>query len=324
MTSLVRQKLLPLLGLAVLTVAPLWGGHYLHFLLATIVVYTLVAMSLTILIGMGGQISIGHAGFWALGAYGSALLVLKLGLPFLISVLLGGLLAALFGALLALPAFRIQGHYLAIATLGFALFIQQMLFEWESLTGGRQGIFVPRAEVFGIRLTDDFEYYYLLLAIMVLTWWLIANFKRSHTGRALVALKMSPIAAQCAGVNRRYHLFVAFTLSAFLTGISGALYSPLINHLSTESFSLIASLSFLTMAVIGGVGSPFGAFLGATYLTLYPELTRDVFHPSAQMVVYGLTLVLCMRFLPSGLASVPSEVRALLARRRGRQCHGAA
>lgn len=302
--------------LVVLLAAPWFGSHYLHFLLASIMIYTLVGLSLNVLIGLGGQISIGHAGFWALGAYGSALLITKLGVPFLVGMLLGGCIAAVFGALLALPALRVQGHYLAIATLGFALFIQQVLFEWESLTGGRQGLSVPRPQVAGFEFTNDLEYYYLLLAVVLACAWLAGNLKSSHTGHALQALRMSPTAAQCAGIGRARHLLVAFTISAFFTGVSGALYAPLIGHLTTETFSLATSLSFLTMAVIGGLTSMGGAILGAVYLTLAPELFREL--KSAQMVVYGLTLIACMHFLPNGLVSIPSRLRALFVRFRER------
>ena len=115
-------------------------------------IYALVALSFNVLLGLGGQISIGHAAFWAIGAYACALSVIKLGLPFLLGVAAAGIMAALFGALVALPALRVQGHYLAIATLGFALIVQQVLFEWETLTGGRQGLFVPRPSLFGVEL----------------------------------------------------------------------------------------------------------------------------------------------------------------------------
>jgi branched-chain amino acid transport system permease protein len=301
-------------GLAALAVAPFFGSYYLHFLLATLVVYALVALSMVVLIGLGGQISIGHAAFWAIGAYGSTLLVTKLGLPFLPAVFAGGLFAAVFGAVLAIPALRVQGHYLAIATLGFALFIQQVLFEWESLTGGRQGLFVPRPEIGGYTFENDFEYFYLLLAFLLFFGWTVDNLRRSQTGVALRALKTSPIAAQCAGVSRVYHLFVAFIISAFLAGISGALYAPLIGHISTETFSLDTSLAFLTMSVIGGLNSVAGATLGAMYLTLAPEIFREL--KSAQMVVYGLTLIFFMHFLPGGLASIGQRVWKFWSERR--------
>jgi branched-chain amino acid transport system permease protein len=265
-------------------------------------IYAMVALGLNVLIGMGGQISIGHAGFWALGAYASALSVVKLGLPFLVGVAVGGAVAAVFGALVALPALRVQGHYLAIATLGFALFVQQVLFEWEWLTGGRQGLFVPRPSLLGIELADDFSYYYLLLALFLLLAWVTGNFARSHTGRSLMALRMSSIAAECCGIPRPKHIIIAFAISAFFTGVSGALYGHLLGHLSTETFSLAASLSFLTMAVIGGLHSRAGALLGGAYLALAPELLREF--KDAQMVIYGVTLVLFMQFLPGGLVGL--------------------
>lgn len=295
-------------GFLLLAVAPLFGSYYLHFLLATIMIYALVALGLTVLMGFGGQVSIGHAGFWAIGAYMSGILITKLGVSFVAAVLAGALLSASFGALLAIPALRVQGHYLAIATLGFALVIQQVLLQWEGVTGGRAGLLVPRPSLVGQELSEDFSYYYFLLAVVAAGCWMVENLRRSRTGKALLAMKMSPIAAQCAGLNRARLLITAFTLSAFLTGLSGALYGSLIGYLSTETFSLNTSLAFLTMTVIGGLGSVPGAVLGAIYLTLAPEILREL--KSAQMAVYGITLVLCIRFLPGGLSSLPEKIRA--------------
>lgn len=309
-----RRSLLFLAGFLLLAVAPLFGSHYLHFLLATIMIYALVALGLTVLMGFGGQVSIGHAGFWAIGAYMSGILITKFGVPFVVAVLAGALLSAAFGALLAIPALRVQGHYLAIATLGFALVIQQVLLQWEGVTGGRAGLFVPRPSVAGYELSEDFSYYYFLLAVVAGGCWMVENLRRSRTGKALLAMKMSPIAAQCAGLNRAHLLVTAFTLSAFLTGLSGALYGSLIGYLSTETFSLNTSLAFLTMTVIGGLGSVPGAVLGAIYLTLAPELLREL--KSAQMAVYGITLVLCIRFLPGGLSSLPERIGARLSKSR--------
>lgn len=302
------------IGLAALA-APMLAGNYGNFLFASLLIYALIALGLNILVGVGGQISIGHAGFWALGAYGSALAVTKLGLPFPVGVLCGGAVAALAGAIVAIPALRVQGHYLAIATLGFALVTQQVLFEWQSLTGGRQGLYVPRPEIAGFELSSDQSYVYLLLLLAALSAWLVRNFQRSRTGAALLALKLSPVAAQCAGISRARHIIIAFVLSAFLTGVSGALYAHLIGYLSTESFSLLTSLSFLTMTVIGGLGSITGAFLGAAYLTFAPEFFRGL--SDAQMIVYGLTLIVCIVFLPGGLASLPNRLRFLW-----RSCRG--
>lgn len=284
-----------------LLAAPLFLSNYGWFILATTMVYALVALSLNVLIGMAGQISIGHAGFWALGAYASAIAMQNFGVPFILAILLGGAVAAVFGAIVALPALRVSGHYLAIATLAFAILVQQLLFEWESVTGGRQGLSVPRPSL-GVELTSDFSYYYFLLALFLAAAWIVRNLRRSLTGRSLAALKQSAVAAQCAGISRARHIILAFALSGFLTGVSGALYGSLIGRLSTETFSLTASLSFLTMAVIGGLGSEVGALLGAAFLAFAPEVLRQF--KDAEMVIYGVILVLCMRFLPHGLASL--------------------
>jgi branched-chain amino acid transport system permease protein len=304
------RNLVSFLVISALAIIPFGLGNYGYYILASVMIYAMVGLSLNVLIGMGGQISIGHAGFWALGAYASALAVIKLGLPFLVGVLAGGIVAALFGAVVALPALRVQGHYLAIATLGFALYIQQVLFEWESLTGGRQGLFVPRPSLFGVELSSDFSYYYVLLVIFLVLAWITGNFAKSHTGRSLMALRMSTVAAECCGIPRAKHIIIAFATSAFFTGVSGALYGHLLGHLSTETFSLAASLSFLSMAVIGGLHSRGGALLGGIYLAFAPELLREF--KDAQMVVYGILLIVCVQFLPGGLISLLDMGHSLL------------
>jgi branched-chain amino acid transport system permease protein len=296
------MKRLWMIGVAILLLAPLGLSNYGWYILSVAMVYALVALSLNILIGMAGQISIGHAGFWALGAYASAISMQNFGVPFILAIFVGGAVAAVFGALVALPALRVSGHYLAIATLAFAILVQQVLFEWESVTGGRQGLAVPRPSLFGFELQSDFSYYYFLLALFLAAAWVTRNLRGSLTGRSMMALRMSAVAAQCAGISRARHIILAFALSAFLTGVSGALYGSLIGRLSTETFSLTASLSFLTMAVIGGLGSEMGALLGAAFLAAAPEVLRQF--KDAEMVVYGAILVLCMLFLPNGLASL--------------------
>lgn len=296
------MKYLWLAGIAILALLPLGLSNYGWYILAVTMVYALVGLSLNILTGMAGQISIGHAGFWALGAYASAIAMTKLGVPFVIAIFIGGAVAGVFGALVALPALRVTGHYLAIATLAFAILVQQVLFEWESVTGGRQGLAVPRPSLAGYELQSDLAYYYFLLALFLAFAWMTRNLRTSFTGRSMVALRMSAVAAQCAGISRARHIILAFALSAFLTGVSGALYGSLIGRLSTETFSLSASLSFLTMAVIGGLGSEVGALLGAAFLAAAPEVLRQF--KDAEMVIYGAILVLCMLFLPGGLAGI--------------------
>lgn len=307
-------------ALAIALAAPHAVGPYGHYILAMVLVYALVCMSMNVLMGMGGQISIGHAAFWAIGAYTSAVLVSKLGAPLLVGVLAGGVLALLAGLLVALPALRVQGHYLAIATLGFALVVHQILYEWDAVTGGRSGMLVPRPELWGIDLSSDLSYYHVVLAVCVLAAWLTHNFRQSMDGLGLMALRMSPTAGQVMGIGRARSLFVAFGISAFLTGLSGALFGHLIGQLSTDSFTLTVSLSFMTAAVVGGMNSVAGAILGGLFLALAPELLRSL--KDAQNIVYGAILIAFMHFLPGGIASLPQRLGELWRHLRERRTTG--
>lgn len=309
-----RRNITALVTAIVVLALPLLGGGYVDFILCTIAAYFIVALAMNLLVAQAGQISIGHAAFWALGAYGSAILVTNLGVPFVLAVLGGGAIAAVFGLLVAIPALRVQGHYLAIATLAFALVVGQILHEWEGLTGGRTGMFVPRPSLFGVEILQDEIYYYVLVAVGAFLAWTMHNLERTPTGRALMALRLSPTAAEASGISRTRSLVTAFFLSALLTGVSGALYAHLVGYLSVSTFTLTTSLSFLTMIVVGGLGRLSGAFLGAAFLALAPEFMRDL--GEAQMVVYGLILVLVMLLLPGGLASLPERVVRLFTRPR--------
>ncbi len=301
-----RNHFLIAVALGAALALPLVTGNYGHYILAMAAIYGLVGLGMFVLLGIGGQISIGHAAFWALGAYGSAVLTTRFGLPFPLAVLGGGAIAGAFGVIVAMPALRVQGHYLAIATLGLAVVVQQILFQWDSVTGGRQGLLVPRPNMFGYEIDDDGQYYYLILAFLLIGVWLVRNFRRSLLGLGLNALRMSPIAAQAAGIGRAYHLILAFAISAALTGVSGAFYGHLLGQLSTDAFTLQVSLGFLTMAVIGGLGSIPGALIGGVFMAIAPEILRNV--EQAQTVVYGLLLIVCVRLLPGGIVSLPSRL----------------
>jgi len=305
-----RNTIFGVVALGAAIAAPFFTGNYGHYILAMAAIYSFVGLGMYVLVGLGGQISIGHAAFWALGAYGSAVLTERFGLPFPVAVLSGGLIAGLFGVLVAMPALRVQGHYLAIATLGLAIVVQQILFQWDDVTGGRQGMLVSRPSLLGYEINDDGYYYLIILACLVLAIWLVRNFQSSFLGRSLNALRASPIAAQAAGISRSYHLIAAFAFSAALTGVSGAFFGHLLGQLSTDSFTLQVSLSFLTMAVIGGLGSISGAIVGGIFMAVAPEMLRDF--QDAQNVIYGLLLIVCMRLLPGGLASLPARCCKIL------------
>jgi branched-chain amino acid transport system permease protein len=284
---------------AVLLSAPLWLGRYPVYLLNLVGIFALVGIGLNLLTGFAGQISLGHAAFFGIGAYATGLLTGTLGVPFLLSLLAAGLLTTAIGALVALPALRLQNLYLAIATLGFGVVVQKTLFEWRGLTGGGSGLTLTPAKIGPIVLADEVSLYYVVLAIAALGAWTAANIARSRTGRALIMLRESEIAAGALGINIARHKVIAFALSAFYTAVAGGLYAYLVRYINPESFNLSLSIAFLSTIVIGGLGTIPGSILGAVFYVLVPELFRGF--KDAPGLVFGLSLVLVMVFMPRGL-----------------------
>ncbi len=292
---------------ALLNVIPGVAPGYVLYLVSLALIYAIVAIGLGVLIGYTGQISLGHAGFFAIGAYASALLTLRLGLPFVVAVLAAGSVSAAIGFLLGLPALRLSGPYLAVATLGFGLAIPQLL---ASLPLG----------AFTIVFRTDQDYYFLAAAVLIVLTIFARNVVTSHTGRAFVAIRDSEIAARAMGVDLVRYKTTAFALSALYAGIAGALYAHLLHGISPEDFTVLLSVDFLTMIVLGGLGSVGGALSGAMLLTfLQNALTRlPVVHDfkNLYIVVLGVILILTIAFLPHGLAGIARSVRLPWARPR--------
>src|SRR5439155_1441613 len=277
-----------------------------------------VAIGLGIMIGHTGQISLGHAGFFAIGAYASALLTLRLGLPLVVAVLVAGSVSAAIGFLLGLPALRLSGPYLAVATLGFGLAIPQLVVWQGYWTGGASGLHgLPLASLplgaFTIVFRTDQDYYYLAAAVLIVLTIFARNVVTSHTGRAFVAIRDSEIAARAMGVDLVRYKTTAFALSALYAGIAGALYAHLLHGISPEDFTVLLSVDFLTMIVLGGLGSIGGALSGALLLTfLQNALTRlPVVHDfkNLYIVVLGVILILTIAFFPQGLAGIARSSR---------------
>jgi branched-chain amino acid transport system permease protein len=251
---------------------PLYIPSYHFYLLNLIMVHVILAVGLNILVGYTGQISLGHAGFFAIGAYGTALLILKLQLPFLLALPLAGFIAAFFGFILGLPALRLEGPYLSIATLGFGLTVLQIIGHLDFF-GGRTGIQTPPLDLgipqagFSLILETDMGKYYLILLIAVLLVIAARNLMKTRVGRAFVAIRDSNIAAEVIGVNLTIYKTLSFAISAFYAGIAGGLFGFVLGFFNPEPFNLILSIIFLVMIVVGGLGSILGAILGATLIT---------------------------------------------------------
>lgn len=297
-----RGGLLIAAALAAYAAVALFGGGYFVYLLNLIGIFALVAIGLTILTGFSGQTSIGHAGFFAIGAYASALFSQNWGLPFWLSIPLGGLLATVLGALIALPALRLRDLYLAIATLGFGVVTQKLIFEWRSVTGGGAGFHVPSPELFGFSMADGRRMAWVVGLVLVAGAWSAARLAGTRTGRALMMLRDSETAAACLGIRIARYKVIAFALSAFYTAVAGGLYACVVRYINPESFDFKMSVMFLAMIVIGGMGSVRGAILGAAFYVAVPEAVRGF--KDAPGLIFGLALMLVVVLLPGGLTSL--------------------
>ncbi len=261
---------------------PLYIPSYNIYLFNIIMVHVILAVGLNILVGYTGQISLGHAGFFAIGAYSTTLIVTHLHLPFLVALIIAGLIAALFGFIIGLPALRLEGPYLAIATLGFGLTIMHIIGRWD-VFGGRMGIKTPPLDLgvpgsaFSFVITGDVKVYYLILIITVFMIIGARNLMKTRVGRAFVAIRDDDIAAEVMGVNLTVYKTLSFAVSAFYAGVAGGLYGFVVTFFDPFTFNLILSIIFLVMVVVGGLGSVLGSIMGAALITyLQFDLLKNV------------------------------------------------
>ncbi len=297
-----------LLGLFLVT-APWVIPEYWLAQLTFVFIYSIVGLGLMLLAGFTGLFSLGHAAFLGVGAYTQAIMV-NAGLPFPLALACAGLLSAAVGMVVGLPALRVKGIYLGMATLAFGFIVEEVIARWEHVTGGNAGLMVQYPALFGWELDSTNEFYFLCLIITVLATLGIVNLMRSSTGRAFVAIRDSEISAQSMGIQLARYKTLSFALSAALAGLGGALYAHKIQFLSPEQFSIIQSIDLLLMVVIGGLGSIHGAFLGAIFLIVMPQLISlgkdylpDAIGQAAglQGAVYGIVLIAFVLFEPMGL-----------------------
>lgn len=282
---------------ALLIALPFLFKGYVIYNVTLFFVYALVALSLSVLVGLTGQVSLGHAGFLAAGAYTQWALT-DMGLPFLVALVATTIIVAILGVIIGLPALRLEGPYLAIATLGFGLAIQQILNNWRYM-GASTGKLMNRPEFFGIDFWSDRNYYYLVLVIAGLATWMLFNLERSHIGRAFRATRDADLAAQMSGIGLARFKTLAFIISAGVAGLAGALFGPLVGYITPESFNLLLSIKFLLMTIVGGLGFLPGALLGAGFITgLDAYLTT--FRNWSQLV-FGVVVIGIMMLEPAGL-----------------------
>jgi branched-chain amino acid transport system permease protein len=307
--------------IAFLALFPFLFKNYYVYVANYMAINVIVAIGLNILVGYTGQISLGHSGFFAIGAYATLVLMSKVGLPFVLALPAAALATAVFGFLIGLPALRLEGPYLSIATLGFGLTITRVIGRIEFF-GGRQGLHAPELTIGPWHLNTDRDFYYLLITLTVILTVAARNIIKTKVGRAFIAIRDADIAAETMGVNLMYYKTLAFAVSAFYTGLAGGLYAFVLRFIEPELFGLLMSILFLAMVVVGGLGSIFGAIAGACllsymdlelrnilsipYVGLWLEaLSKSYFSitgvSNIQFILYGLIMVLIMLFEPLGL-----------------------
>lgn len=258
-----------------------------------VTIYSILACSLNLISGVAGQVSMGHAAFYGIGAYASALVTMRLGVPWPIGVLAAGLLAAAIGFLLAVPALRLQGGYLVICTVGFNELVRLVLLNWVSLTRGPMGITnIPRPALFGVTIKSGSQYLYLSLTMFLIVYPLLNHILRSKFGRNLRAIKEDETAAEALGINVHKEKVQAFSLAAGLAGVAGSMLAHYMVYISPSLFVGDFSTTILSMVVLGGMGSMPGSVIAATLLTVIPEMLRGL--DKYRMFIYGLLLILMM------------------------------
>lgn len=302
---------------AIACALPFIASGFQVFQLTQIIVYAIALLGLNLLTGFNGQISLGHGTFYAIGAYTTAILVVHAGIPYWATIPIAGAICFFVGFVFGLPALRLEGPYLALATYALAVATPQLLklTAVEEWTGGVQGVVIdkPASPLAGIIDGDQWLYFLTLLialALYVAAW----NLLKGRTGRAIMAIRDHPIAAATMGIDTALYKSITFGVSALYTGIAGALGAVLAGYVSPDSFTILVSIDFLVGMIVGGIASIGGMVFGAVFITLMPTWTARI-SDDAPWAIYGVLLILCMILMPTGAAGlVRSAVRQLRSR----------
>ncbi len=299
---------------AVLTAPVFLGGGYIVNVLVFVGIFTILSVALNLLLGLAGQISLGQAAFFGLGAYISGVLTATHGanpwLAMVVAVIVVGIIAFVLG----FPILKLRGHYLAMATLGMGIIVYIMFNETVDITGGPSGLpGIPNLSLFGIVFDSDIRNYYLVWFFASVIILLSVNLSTSRIGRALRAIHDSEVAARMLGVNVRLLKVQIFAISGIFSALAGSLYAHTVQFISPASFGFNVSIELLTMVIIGGLGSIYGSFLGAAILSLLPELFRTF--QDYDIIVYGTVLIVMTMFMPGGLIrGIPLIARSLFSK----------
>ncbi|MCC2674472.1 MAG: branched-chain amino acid transporter permease [Ramlibacter sp.] len=319
--ALSQRQVLGLVALLVIACAlPFVLGNYRVFQLTLALAYAIALLGLNMLTGYNGQISLGHGAFFAIGAYTAAILMDKANWPYWATIPVAGIVCLVAGFLFGLPALRLEGLYLALATFALGVAMPQILKHksLEQWTGGAMGVVILKPEApAGVPLNQDQWLYFFTLFWVVLLFFAGWNLLRGRVGRALVAIRDQPIAAQAMGVNTAMYKSLTFGVSALYTGVAGALSAIAVQFASPDSFSVFLSLTLLVGVVVGGLASISGAIYGALFIQFIPNIA-DQISRAAPWAIYGIFLIGFMYLMPTGVAGLVRLVRHRLARRQAR------
>jgi len=302
--------------LIILFTFPLYFGNYWLGVLNSIGITLIAAVGLNILVGYCGQLSIGHAGFIAVGAYTSAILTSRLDMPFLVGLIAAGLISGLIGIIFGLPSVRVKGFYLAITTIAAQFIIIWVINHW-GYTGGFNGITVPYASIGGLTFRSESSQFYLIMTITIICVFIAKNLTRTKTGRAFIAIRDNDLAAEVMGINLVYYKLLAFFIGCFFAGIAGGLFAHWTGSLSAENFSFTESILYVGMIIIGGLGTNIGPIFGVIFIRVIQELLTVELGPGLERTLtifpagfasgvapmaFGLVIVLFLVLEPRGLA----------------------
>jgi branched-chain amino acid transport system permease protein len=316
-----------ILAIAILCFAPLALDRYYLNILIQIGYLGIAALGLNILVGFTGQISIGHAAFFGFGAFASAYVSNNYGVPVALAIPLAGLMTTAVGLIFGLPAARLKGLYLAIATLAAQYILQDFFSRAEWFTGGVHGTIAEPFTLFGFAFDTDRSYFYVVLAYLVICYLLVTNLMRTRDGRAFIALRDHYLSAEMMGINLAKYRTLSFGISAFFAGIGGALYAHYLQFVSVEGFTILFSIQFLGMIIIGGLGSISGTLMGTAFMVILPEamewLTSSLAGGAIDQALglknnisylremaIGLVIILFLIFEPDGLAHRWQQIKA--------------
>jgi branched-chain amino acid transport system permease protein len=304
------------LGLFLLPLLAQWVSFFEHYIdvMVFVGIYSIVTMGLCLLMGYAGQISLGHASFFGLGAYISGVITAKYGVNPWLCLVLGMVVSAAVAFVIGAPSLKLRGHYLAMATLAFCIIVTVIFNESTEFTGGPDGLaFIPGIAIMGCALDSVVKYYYFVWSVVLVLLFLCLNIIGSRVGRAMRSIHGSELAASAVGVGVAKYKIHVFVLSAVLASIAGSLYAHYLNFVNPASFDLFVSIKLLIMIILGGMHSLWGAIVGAALITF---LSYEWLHyfGEAEVMVYGAIVLAVVIFLPSGVVSIPEKVRSLWGR----------